>query len=350
MKKTLVALVLALALLAGFGFLRGWHHTLALLPKLNDWLQGQVSAQTVELTGGGLQLQSQLFWQDYGGDRIYGSPEAGIYLLEDLLVMDSGRAYALELPEPSRSALWSLLLLGKMTRTETDYHFEAGGDGWSLQADFRAGDQLEQIRANAVLEGSPWSVTIRRQEAQPQQIPAAVRDAIVLARMERPMNLREPLEALLPALAALEAPTADVTLGVECGILNLSETVQMEVRGDTALLRREDLEFQVSIPDALENLSPVAVGLLLLKHGEFQPTEDGALFRCTPPPGDTEELSEDLVPQLLNLGLTFDTASAEITIRDGRIRSVDLAAGGTVSLLITTLPIAFSAVFLLTNS
>ena len=157
------------------------------------------------------------------------------------------------------------------------------------------------------------------------------------------MALTEPLEVLLPALEQLIPLEGELSLGVECGILELSETVTLRMEEEKAELERKGVTVTLDLPLSPAELEPLPSALLLLRNGDFILDGQNATIQITLPPDTSGALCAALVPQIEGLGMTFAESQAELTITDGRFRSVKLNAGGEVPFLVTTIPLSFSA-------
>ncbi len=353
MKKLLSVLLVLLAIPVGIFFYKGGHHALALAEKMADWLDAPAADQTISLTVDGQSLNADLFWMPGDDDRIWGMEEYGIYLQDDTLYLDNGRAYAL--PElrannDLRRLVWGLLAYGRVTREGNTWYLDTDSDQFSLHGTFTAGDALEAAQLEARL---PWqgrtvnvagALTVQRAQAHalPQKVALAMED-------DGPhVSLSQPLNAILPAVEQLDHLTADANFGVACGILNLTESAQVTLENGTVTLSRSGVEYKLSLP--LTELSPVLAGLAVLKHGEFRQSGAETSFRFDLPPEEAAEVCAQLVPQLSELGVTFDTATAEIAILSERLQTITLSAAGNIPFVITEIPIAFTAEFHITNN
>ena len=157
------------------------------------------------------------------------------------------------------------------------------------------------------------------------------------------MPLSEPLEILLPALRNFLPLRGDLTLGVECGILNLSESVVLRMDEEKAELERKGEMIPLPLPVDLSQADPTALALLLLRNGTFSRDEISAEIRLDLPTEATNTLCAALVPQIQNLGIEFGESQALLTFRDNALRSVTMTADGEVPFLITTIPVSFRA-------
>ena len=148
---------------------------------------------------------------------------------------------------------------------------------------------------------------------------------------------------LLPALEQLIPLEGELSLGVECGILELSETVLLRMDESKAELERKGVTVTLDLPVSPAELEPLPAALLLLRNGDFILDGQNASIRITLPPETAGALCAALVPQIEGLDMTFAESQAELTITDGRFRTVTLNAGGEVPFLVTTIPLSFSA-------
>ncbi len=348
MKKLLGMLLVLLAIPVGLFFYKGGHHALALAPKLADWAAQEQGELECALTVGEWALEEQVFWQPQGEARLYGLAERGVYVREGVLFLDNGRAYTLpklQGTDDLRRLAWGILAYGRVTKEGEVYRLQAEADGWAVHAAFVATDRALSIECDLKLPQFTGKLSVSQLPDQEHPVPEAVLDAIVLAQMEPPVSLEEPLNAIFPALKQLSVIRANVRLGVECGLLNLSEAAELTVENGTAVLTREGVEYRLALPQDWQELSPIAAGLAVLKHGEFRQEGERALFRLALPPEEAAALCQELVPPLAELGLTFDTAYAELCVTAGRLDTVTLTAGGQVPFLITQIPITFTGEF-----
>ena len=90
-------------------------------------------------------------------------------------------------------------------------------------------------------------------------------------------------------------------------------------------------------------LEPLGAALLLLRNGDFLISGRDAEIKVTLPPETTGQLCAALVPELGNLGMTFGESKAVVSIQDGSLSAVTLAASGEVPFLVTTIPLSFHA-------
>ena len=157
------------------------------------------------------------------------------------------------------------------------------------------------------------------------------------------MNIRKPLELLLPALEELLPLEGDLTLGIESGILKLEETVKLRLSSEKAELERKGVIVTLDLPVEPATLEPLGAALLLLRNGDFLIDGSDAQIHVTLPPEATDQLCAALVPELGNLGFTFGESKAVASIQDGKLSAVTLSAAGEVPFLATTIPLSFHA-------
>lgn len=376
MKKALTVLLSVLLILvlaaAGVFFWKGGHHALYLADRLEDWLAADAAGQhltlqvqapgystdaatgRIEPGGNDFSLTADSFWTEYTGGRVYGlgTGDITVYLHDGVLYMDTGRAYTLPdlagLSGKIRELQLGLLLYGRVTRDGDSYRLSMQTDQLELTASVTVDSGIRDLTLDAVMpDGTVLRATLTPQEAGPRAIPQAVTDAMVLARMEPPMALTEPLEVLLPAAEGLFPLSADLTLGVECGILELSETVGFTMDASKAELERDGVLVTAALPGELSQIPPAALALGLLRSGAY--THDGstAVVQVTLPAETTGELCAALVPQVRELGMTFNESQAVLTFAGQNLTAVSLAAEGTVPFFFTTIPVAFSAEFVI---
>lgn len=347
MKKLLIVLLTLVLIVAGVFFWKGGHHALFLADALEDWLGEDDGAAAVTIQLPQLELTAEGSWREYADRTMYvlGADGVAVYVHEGIVYLDNGRAYALPdlagLVKPVRELLTGLVLYGRVSRSGDSYIISMDTDDLKLQASIIADPAVRDLKIRAILpDGTAIQAGLTPREPEHQPIPREVTDAMVRAKMERPMVLTDPLEVLLPVLKDALPLTADMKLGVECGILKLAEDVALTVNKDQAKLTREGVEIDLALPG---ELSPVTMGLLLLRNGDFERTADGGVFTVTLPPETTSALCSALVPQIGELGVTFGESQAVLTITDDALTAISMTAGGEVPFLITTIPVAFSA-------
>lgn len=366
MKKLFTIIIVLVLLAAGFFLWKGGHHAVFLAGSIEQWLDADNGDQsvTVQLQRPGftaeddtitpqveqLSFSADTFWTEYADDRVLGLTAAGCtaYLHEGIVYMDTGKAYTL--PDLSKYApslrrlTAGALLHGRITKSGGVYRITMNRPELELSISVTADPDIRSIHISAVMsDRSVLQVSLTPRDAQPHPIPQEVLDAMVLARMEPPMSLSEPLEVLLPALETLLPLEGDLRLGLECGILNLSETVVLRLSGQAAELERKGITAQLALPDKIAQAQPTALALLLLRNGTFTREGDTALFRLELPPELTDQLCAALVPQISDLGIGFGASQALLTIQGGSLSCVSMTAEGEVPFLITTIPVAFRA-------
>lgn len=369
MKKLLIVFLALMLILGGLFIWKGGHHAIVLAEELEDWfdedagdqsLAFQVNIPTFE--GGTkiepvvrqMSLYGDTFWTELGDRTVYGLSANGysVYLIDNTLYMDNGTAYSL--PElrtyrtQLREFLTGLLLYGRVTKTEQGYRVEMEHEELTFSATVALDRGVSSVTMNLgyTLDGQPMHIlaVLTPTPTQAHPLPQPVLDAMVRTTMEPPMSITEPLEVLLPAMETLLPLNADVTLGVECGILSLSETVGLTIDEEITLTRNGESN-QLSLPEGLTNIDPMTVGLALLRNGSFSQNGYAAEFRLSLPAETTAELVSQLVPQVGSLGLTFTDSEAIVTIREGKLTAASIEANGDIPFLVTTIPLSFSAEF-----
>ena len=369
MKKLLCILLILLLLAGGLFLWKGGHHAVMLAGALADWLDADAADQsilvqlqrptfavdesnTIQPQVQQLSFTADTFWREYQGDTVYGltAGSAALYIRDNVLYMDTGKAYSIPRPvrdtKELRELVTALLLYGRVTKSQQGYSVDMETDALRLHASVAVDKKVTGmvIQADLTMDGEPvtFQITVNSKETTEHPIPQTVLDAMVLAEMEQPMSLSEPLEVLVPAMEDLFPLTADAKLGVECGILTLSETVTLTIEDGQAAIVRDGVRVDLTLPT---ELSPVTMGLLLLRNGEFTRTGDAAQFCIALPADTTAELVSALVPQAASLGITFGESTAALTIASGRLTAAAITAEGSVPFLITTIPLSFSAEF-----
>lgn len=372
MKKLLCVIIVLLLLAAGLFLWKGGHHALALAQILNEYLDIDDAAQSVtvlmQIPGARVDPETdqvqphvaqyrfdcETFLTEYADRPFLGLTAVGASAYTDgrILYMDTGKAYTLPelsgLRKSARKLTVGMLLKGRVTKHGDVYAVSVEDDGWKLHADFTVDSSLRSVTANVVLPGdAAVTVSITPAAPVPHPIPQPVLDAMVRAKMEPPVPLTEPLQMLLPALDNLLPLQGDLTLGVECGILDLSESAVLHMDGETVRLERNGVTTELTLPGGASNVNPAALALLLLRNGSFIREGNIGRFDISIPADTTNALCTALVPQLSDLGIRFGESRSVLTIEDAAIRSVVMTAGGEVPFLITTIPVAFRAELLI---
>lgn len=369
MKKLLIVFLALILILGGLFIWKGGHHAIVLAQSLEDWLDEDAGDQSLTLqlsiptfvANGEIEpvvrqmsLYGDTFWAEHNDRTIYGltTGENSVYVFGNTLYMDNGTAYAL--PElrtykaQLKEFLTGLLLYGRVTKPEQGYRVELEHEELTFSATVALERGVSSVTMNlgCTLDGQPVHVlaVLTPTPTQAHPLPQPVLDAMVRSAMEPPMSITEPMEVLLPAMETLLPLKADVTLGVECGILSLSETVGLAIDEEITLTRNGE-STQLSLSDGLTNIDPMTVGLALLRNGSFSQNGDTAEFRLSLPPEATADLVSQLVPQVGSLGLTFTDSEALVTIRDGKLTGASIQANGEIPFLVTTIPLSFSADF-----
>lgn len=367
MKKLLILLLTLILILGGIFIWKGGHHAIVLADAVEEWLDAEDAEQSLTLmvqmpdfqTNGAGELEPRIrqfsltaetFWTEYADRTIFGVTAQGMTAYTDgkNLYMDTGRAYALpqlgELKKDAGRLALGLLLRGRVTKNGGTYHVEMKTDEMELYADLTAGRVLQSANVTLMLNNEMSVIaTMTTLPPASQAIPKAVADAMVLAQMEPPMSLEEPLAALLPAMDGLLPLVGDLTLGVECGILVLSETVKLRMDETSAEIQRKGVTVALDLPMEPSKLEPLSAVLLLLRNGDYQANDNGATVTLTLPPKETASICAMLVPQTEGLDLSFEESRLSLTIAGGKLQNVTLTAGGSVPVVITTIPLTFHA-------
>ena len=371
MKKAWIvtaAVILTLVLvLTGVFFWKGGHHAIALYEILEEYADTDDAVQslTVQLMQPGITVDEKehvmpdvrymtvtadSFWTEHADRKLFGLTVQGVSAYTDgkNLYMDTGNAYSL--PQPSgtdqltRDLALGMLLYGRITKSGDDYRIRMEADALELDITVTADRSLRAVSILVLTaEDTSVRISMTAKEPLPHPIPQAVADAIVRAGLEPPMALTEPLEAVLPALENLLPLEGALKLGVECGILELQETVSLRMDLQQAQLERKGTIISIELPEELSGADPALLGLLLLRSGTFTREDASARFDITLPAETTDALCASLVPQIADLGITFSDSHARLTITDGRLVSVTMTAQGEVPFLVTTIPVAFLA-------
>ena len=367
MKKVLIVILALLLILGGLFFWKGGHHAIFLSEIMEEWLDEDTADQsltlmlmkpdiTVDDRGQAkpvvrqMTLNADTFWTEYHDRPLFGLTAQGMTAWTDgkNLYMDTGKAYAL--PELSRfrkdlrELAVGMLLHGRVTKQNNTYSLTMKTEELELYVDISADNRVQAVNLTAVLpDDSCVQLSITAKDPVSHPVPQEVADAMVHAKMEPPMDIREPLELLIPALEGLLPLEGDLTLGVESGILKLEETVKLRLSSETAELERKGVIVTLELPVEPAALEPLGAALLLLRNGDFLISGSDAEIKVTLPAETTGQLCATLVPELGNLGMTFGESKAVISIHNGAFSEITLSAAGEVPFLVTTIPLSFHA-------
>lgn len=363
MKKVMIVLLVLAVLLAGLFLWKGGHHALYAAGVLEQWLDADSADQTLtlQLQRGGFSihaptgqlrpnvdqwtLTADTFWTEYNDEEICGLTADGItvYLHRGILYTDTGRSYALpELPSLDRLAA-GLLLYGRVTRQGNCYTLTMDTEELELTASMTVDEGIRSMTVMVLLPEQTIHATLVPQPTQPHPIPRSVSDAMVRAKTEPPKSLQEPLQVLLPALEGLLPLSGDLMLDISCGILELTERVELTLDQGKAILSRSGIQVDAALPQDLSRLSPAAAALLVLRNADLTQSSDTAVFSLAIPGETATELMESLIPQASGLGIRLTESSLTMTIAGNRLTGAAISAAGEVPFLFTTIPVTFSA-------
>lgn len=367
MKKVLIVILALLLILGGLFFWKGGHHAIFLSEVMEEWLdedtadqsltlmlmkpditvddKGQVKPEVRQMS-----LNADTFWTEYADRPLFGLTAEGVTAWTDgkNLYMDTGKAYALPELSQVRKSLRELavgmLLRGRVTKQNDTYSLTMKTDELELYVDITADTRVQAVNLTVILpDDSCVQLSLAPKTPQDHPVPQEVADAMVHAKMEPPMDIREPLELLIPALEGLLPLEGDLTLGVESGILKLEERVRLRLSSEKAELERKGVIVTLDLPMDTAALEPLGAALLLLRNGDFLISGRDAEIKVTLPPETTGQLCAALVPEIGNLGMTFGESKAVVSIQDGALSAVTLSAAGEVPFLVTTIPLSFHA-------
>ena len=370
MKKIFAVVLILLLILAGLFFWKGGHHAVYLSETLEEWLDADDADQSLTLmvmipgaqvneeTGrfephiAQYMLSAETFWTEYADRPLFGltAQDTTAYTDGKNLYFDTGKAYALpeltELRKTARELAFGLILHGRVTKQGETYNISMKTDDMELDVDITLDRTVRAVSVMAILpDDTSVSASMTALPAKSHPIPQPVLDAMVHARMEKPMALTEPMNAILPALDCLFPLRAETKLTVECGILNISETVDLTLTETQAELVRNGITVTLSLPETMKDVPPAALGLYLLATADFAPTAGGSVFTIPIAPEMSKTMLSSLVPQASELDITFSPGEAVLTLAGGKLNSLSLAAEGTIPVLIAELPLSFRAEF-----
>lgn len=364
MKKLLIVFLVLLLLFAVLFFWKGGHHALFLADAIEEWLDADDADQSVTLqlqrpdftAEDGtlvprveqLSLSADTFWTEYHDRPLFGLTSQGVTAYTDgtNLFLDTGKSYALpeltQLHSSARRLAVGLLLHGRVTKNAGMYRIDMDTQELELHAVLDADRTINAATVTVVLpDETALSLSMQTKQPTAHSIPQPVLDAMVTAKMEPPMPITEPLEIFLPALQNLLPLHGELSLSVECGILNVSDTAILRVNAEGAELERNGSTSTLPIPEAFSGADPAALALLLLRNGSFTLNGSSADIQIDLPPETTGQLCTALIPRLADLGITLGNSQALLRIQNGRLSSVTLTADGEVPFLLTTIPVSF---------
>ena len=367
MKKVLIVILALLLILGGLFFWKGGHHAIFLSEIMEEWLDEDTADQsltlmlmkpdiTVDDRGQAkpvvrqMTLNADTFWTEYHDRPLFGLTAQGMTAWTDgkNLYMDTGKAYALpelsEFRKSLRELTVGMFLRGRVTKQNDTYSLTMKTEELELYVDITADTRVQAMDLTAILpDDSCVQLSLTAKNPVSHSVPQEVADAMVHAKMEPPMDIREPLELLIPALEELLPLEGDLTLGVESGILKLEETVKLRLSSEKAELERKGVIVTLDLPMDTAALEPLGAALLLLRNGDFLISGRDAEIKVTLPPETTGQLCAALVPEIGNLDMTFGESRAVVSIRAGKMSQITLTAAGEVPFLVTTIPLSFHA-------
>lgn len=367
MKKVLIVILALLLILGGLFFWKGGHHAIFLSEIMEEWLdedtadqsltlmlmkpditvddKGQVKPEVRQMT-----LNADTFWTEYHDRTLFGLTAEGVTAWTDgeNLYMDTGKAYALpelsEFRKSLRELTVGMLFRGRVTKQNDTYSVTMKTEELELYVDITADTRVQAVNLTVILpDETAVKLSLTSKDPVSHPVPQEVADAMVHAKMEPPMDIREPLELLIPALEELLPLEGDLTLGVESGILKLEERVRLRLSSEKAELVRKGVIVSLDLPMDTAALEPLGAALLLLRNGDFLIEGSDAQIHVTLPPEATDQLCAALVPELENLGFAFEESKTVLSIQGGKLSAVTLSAAGEVPFLVTTIPLSFHA-------
>ena len=363
MKKVLIVILALILLLGGLFFWKGGHHAIALSEMVEEWLDEDTADQSltlmvsipgVRVDGKGTarphiqqySLNADTFWTEYADQTLFGLTAEGLTAWTDgkNLYMDTGKAYALPQLQQWRKELRKLsvgmLLHGRVTKHGDTYNLTMKSGELELEMDITADTRVQSVILIMVLpDDTAVHLAITTKAAASHPVPREISDAMVRSKMEPPMALTEPLEILLPAVESMIPLTGELKLGVDCGILSISDAGTLHITQEQMVLKRRDTELTFPMQD----VQPLPAALLLLRHGDFSIDGQDAAVTVLLPPETTAALCTALVPQIADMGMTFPESRATLTIVGGKVTGADLRVEAEVPFLVTTIPLTFTA-------
>lgn len=359
LKKRLIlitALLIPLIICLGFFFYKGGHHAIRIYTVLDNWLEANSSDHKVHVEVGKFTLDTDLYWTETGGSRMWAIENDlfGAYLHDDILYMDTGIAYTARLQQDQEITmlefLAAVLLCGQAERDGDIYRLTLETDESLLTAEISASEGFGgAFRSCAVqYDSNTFNLTanVQKQPYQKRRLPQAVRDAMVQAKIEPPVAISEPYSVLMNVLGIWKYYTYDATLSIECGILDLTQSGKLHMLSDEATLEYEGYTLTFRLPEQMVSIDPTTAAIAVLHGAEYSVEGGASHFRMTLPADITAEFATKLLPQAADLGIAFEQCDAEMTVTDGKLTSITIRASGSVPFLLTTIPLTFSAEFL----
>ncbi len=348
----LPVLVLAAALVAGVLWLnaRGFGPLLSAWQSVSHWAQTENADYRISVRSGDLNLSANGWWAGDPDGRVYALTveQMPLFIQGKTLVLDNGRCYGLpELPDFGASVpelLLGVLLNGQISTQNETTRLTLPEQNLAVTVSADQG-QMTSLEVETLLavdkDRIPLTLRIQCLPAQSHSLSGETRQALAA---EHPTPLLEPLEPLLPAireLAERETLSGDLNITVDCGVLSIDETLEMQytTTDGTLHLRRGGIHVPVELPELELLLSPAALPMVLLRNGEFVRTDGGCQWNIDVEPALTASLFTALIPELESLDLDFARIQAQIVVTDGSFRTVTLSGSGEIPFLLTTIPL-----------
>ena len=357
--------ILLILVIAGSLTLLGWN-ALGLDARLDamglvrSLLEQDRFVMNVELEAGEFLAEGSIFRDQLDGDDLFGLTFDGrtVYYWEESLYLDNGRGYdAEELLTEDWKEYLPFLMLTQITYSETES---------TETAEFRITEELlsriprEMAWAEA-LEGLTLRLTgetggvqevvlsgkfgtlrgVMQEQAPPKPDTAVLME--MKAGRETPIRQVLPLVRSCIVLGQYETVGTWADLELSCGLLPIRDRADLYYTDGKLILVRGGKGFRLNLPveEAGGALFP-ALGYLMLRDGEYIPTENGLEFRLTIPADSVKELFDQVLPEAAGLGLEFEEAQITLTCENDRLTNSSLRCEGKLPFLITRIPIGFS--------
>lgn len=372
MKKVLILILSLLLILSGLFFWKGGHHALILSEILEEWTDADQATQSLTILimkpdfvvddDNGqfkpeirqMSVSMDSFWTEYADRDVFGIETAGMaaYLCDGIVYMDTGRAYALPdldgLRESVRELAMGLLLHGRVTKTADFYYIDMKTDALELHISVTADQRLRAISLSCITpDDIALTASLVPKETVHRTIPQEVLDAMVQSKMEPPVSILEPLEALKPLASKLETLHADAKFAVDCGILEVDGTGVVTMEEGKLLLTNNLGVVELMSLGKFQDLSPAAAALMLLRSAEYLPGDAGPEFRMDVPTEEAYSFAQALIPQFAQLPIELKDCHLVLSIPDESPPQIHLQTEGTVPLVLVEIPLTFTAEFTL---
>lgn len=311
----------------------------------------------VELNGG-------FSWIDRDDGRVFRLELEGadLYLANNLLCFENGRAYALTdatedftIPSDFLAFLGGMTISGGKEEGFTVTALESDGPGLQMELHQAEGSLSQLIlTVNSEMDGTPVQVRLLLEPTgnAPDPIPEAVRTAI-----ENGTGSVEPLTTSLlrlwsawAQLADAGTVGADVTWSVQGGVLRLGDTFTFYRTsgpdGPVYSVGKDSFTtFDPEMPKTdTESAAASLPGILyaVLADGDTSCTADGGqyVYSLSLDTAAMESICYALAPEAEELWITFQEGSVSLILSDSRLTQISVQCSGEIEALILNIPVS----------